>query len=119
MIGRMLLTLMALVAFSGCSSKPQLLSEPVSVKGKVTLNDGSPLKGASITLQPMEAGHPMTFKVSKEGEFEGNLVPGKYMFFIPDSPESNAMKNLDPKVRTPAVERFVQVQPNGVLEIKF
>lgn len=104
--------------FTGCGGKPELLREPVDVSGKVTKPDGSPLAGASITFRPFSLAHPMTFKTDKEGNFKGQLVPGKFMYFIPDDISPNMVKGVDAKFMSPSEDRSIEVAAGATLNIE-
>ncbi len=86
--------------------------------GKVVLSDGSPFKGGSITLQPMETGHPVTFKLDKEGSLKGEIIPGKFMYFVPENVDPASIKTLDKKFLTPDVARFTVVSASEPIRIE-
>ncbi|MBM3963907.1 MAG: carboxypeptidase regulatory-like domain-containing protein [Planctomycetes bacterium] len=98
------------VAFAGCGYRAPQMDTPVAVSGKVTLS-GSPLAGVTLMLQPLQTGHPGVFPTGDDGSFSGNLVPGKYAYYVTKGESAPLPANIDTKLLEANMERTVTVQP--------
>jgi hypothetical protein len=78
---RLLTMLMGLAFLIGCGPKVEMLTDPISISGKLT-SAGAPLGGVTLTLQPLEAGHLLPMQVGADGSFSGQAIPGKYAYFV-------------------------------------
>ncbi len=113
----------ALLFVVGCSSSVALKSGPTKISGKVSTADGKPVGGILLTLQPLEDGHMAPIEVAKDGTFSGELIPGKYAYFVGKSATSKSsdqvLKQLSPKYLEADLNRTVQVTPGEDLAIAF
>lgn len=70
---RLTVSALLLALLSGCGD--QLATYPVS--GTVTLADGQPLAGATVSMESVEGGHSATAQTDAAGRFEmGTYAPG-------------------------------------------
>ena len=107
-----LVLLLALACVSiGCQSKVALLNTPVDVVGKLT-KAGKPVGNLTLTLQPLETGHMVPMKVGGDGSFKGNIVPGKYAYFISANEDGgeSALQGLDASLKEANMQRTVTVK---------
>jgi len=107
-----LLLLLALTCVSiGCQSNVPLMNTPVDVVGKLT-KAGKPVGNLTLTLQPLETGHMVPMKVGADGSFKGNIVPGKYAYFISANEDGgeSALQGLDGSLKEANMQRTVTVQ---------
>jgi hypothetical protein len=103
----------------GCSRSAAPRSAPVTVTGKVT-RSGQPVGDLVVTFQPMDVGHPGIFPVKADGTFQGDLIEGKYMYYVakgamPSSPA--VLAKIDAKFQEPTLERSIAVAPNQEIQI--
>lgn len=116
-----LLLLLMVACVSGCSYAVELKGEPALVKGKVASADGKPVGGVLLTLQPLEDGHLTPLEVGPDGSFQGELVPGKYAYFVGKSSKTKSsaqtLKRVDAKFLEPNMSRTVDVAPGSDLSI--
>lgn len=95
---------------AGCGYRAPLMDQPVAVTGKLTLA-GSPLGGVTLMLQPLQTGHPGVLPVGDDGSFTGNLVPGKYAYYVTKGESVPLPANIDSKLLEANMDRTVTVQP--------
>ncbi|MFM8262583.1 MAG: hypothetical protein ACKN9S_09920 [Pirellula sp.] len=109
---RSLLVLGLLCLFSGCAYKVEMLSEPVSVSGKLS-KSGQPLGNVTLMLQPLERGHPVPLKVGADGSFKGSIIPSKYAYFLMPLDEANAavLDGVDASLKEANMQRTITVEP--------
>lgn len=109
---RSLLVIGLLCLFSGCAYKVEMLSEPVSVSGKLS-KSGQPLANVILMLQPLEKGHPVPLKVGADGSFKGSIVPGKYAYFLMPLDEANAavLNGVDASLKEANMQRTISLEP--------
>ena len=112
------LLLSTLVQF-GCSSKPELRTEPIDVKGTVKLPGGASPKDMTVTFQPQQNSPPGGGKVAADGTFSVQLTPGKYSVYFQDEANAKvpAYKSVPEKFRTPSDENTVTVESGQSLTI--
>lgn len=118
---RSLLVIGLLCLFSGCSYKVEMLSEPVSVSGKLT-KSGQPLGNVTLMLQPLEKGHPVPLKVGADGAYKGSVVPGKYAFYLTPLDEANAavLNGVDASLKEANMQRTISLEPGqSQLDVSF
>ena len=110
---RSLLVIGLLCLFSGCSYKVEMLSEPVSVSGKLS-KSSQPLGNVTLMLQPLEKGHPVPLKVGADGSFKGSIIPGKYAYFLMPLDEANAavLNGVDASLKEANMQRTITVAPS-------
>jgi hypothetical protein len=114
-----LLTAASTLASVGCSRSTAPRSGPVPVAGKVT-RAGKPVADVVVTFQPMDVGHPGIFPVKADGTFQGDLIEGKYMYYVakgatPSSPA--VLAKIDAKFQEPNLERSIAIAPNQEIQI--
>jgi hypothetical protein len=116
---RVLLVLIFMVGLAGCGSNAKLRNAPVSVTGKVS-RAGQPVGGMVMIFQPLGDGHVREFPIQKDGTFSGELISGKYAYYVakPTAPAAaQALKNVSPKFFEADLSRTVNVEPGGQLDI--
>lgn len=94
----------------GCGPKVDILTDPVSISGKLT-KGGAPLGSVVLHLQPLEQGHPVPLQVGVDGSFSGRAVPGKYAYYVAAA-EGNpeAMSSVDAKFKEADMGRTVIIK---------
>jgi hypothetical protein len=111
------LAVAACLAAVGCDYNPGQVSDPVDIRGKVTMG-GQPVADVYLVLQPMEKGYQTNLKLGPDGSFTGQAVPGKYMYYFHpmdskspgEQSKLNAAYNRIPDAyRSPNLERSVSV----------
>ena len=118
---RYLICLLMFSIVAGCSGNPGIRSESGKVAGKLASGDGKKIGNVGLTLQPLDNGFVTTLQVAEDGSFEGEMIPGKYAFFIGKSAAKNAeqsLKKVDPKFYEANLTRTVVVQPGQELRIE-
>jgi hypothetical protein len=96
----------------GCSDAAALKSAPVSVSGKVA-QGGKPLANVVVWFQPLDNGHLASLPVNSDGTFRGELIGGRYAYYVGQLPSPNsaaALKKIDSKYYEPNLERSVHVE---------
>lgn len=109
------------VMTAGCSGNVAVRSESGKVTGKLVSGDGQKVGNVGLTLQPLDNGFVTTMQVAEDGSFEGEIIPGKYAFFVGKSGAKNAdqaLKKVDPKFYEANMTRTVVVQPGQELNIE-
>jgi len=112
-----------LVAFTtaiGCSNNPGLRSESGKVSGKLSQADGTAVGNVGLTLQPLDNGFVATLQVAEDGSFAGELIPGKYAYFVGKSTAKNAdqaLKKVDSQFYEANMSRTVGVEPGKELSV--
>ena len=96
----------------GCSKPTTLKQEPVSVSGKVS-QSGKPVGNVVVWFHPLDNGHLESLPVNTDGTFAGELIGGKYSYYVGKSLAPNstaALKKVDPKYYEPDLERSINVE---------
>ena len=117
---------LATLAAAGCSMDPGQVPSAVPVTGKVTLGS-TPIKNVLVSLQPLDKGSMSSLEVGADGQLSGNVVPGKYAYFI--SPKEGktaaerqkyeaAMRAIPEQYRTADLKRTVSISSGSNVEIK-
>lgn len=117
---RNLLLILSLVGFVGCSASGTPMPASSVVKGKLETKAGKPIGNVLLTLQPLGDGHPAPLQVAEDGTFSGEIVPGKYAYYVAKSSAKNAeqaLKQVDAKYYESSMTRTVQVQAGKELRI--
>ena len=115
-----LLLVLSLVVLAGCGSAGSPMPASSIVKGKLETSAGKPIGNVLLTLQPLGDGHPSPLQVSEDGTFQGEIVPGKYAYFVAKSSAKNsdqALKLVDAKYYEASMTRTVSVQAGKELRI--
>ncbi len=115
-----LILVLLTVVFVGCGSSATPMPASSVVKGKLETSAGKPIGNVLLTLQPLGDGHPAPLQVSEDGTFEGEIVPGKYAYFVAKSSAKNseqALKLVDSKYYEASMARTVNVQAGQELRI--
>jgi hypothetical protein len=116
LVGGLLLSVLA-----GCQPAIAPMEAPVAFTGKLIAADGNPQGNVLLTFQPMENGHPGSMEVNSQGEFQGELIPGKFIYYVEPSKvakAADALKKVPPAFQSPAMEHQVSVESGRTLEIR-
>jgi hypothetical protein len=116
---RLLILLMFMVGLVGCGSSAGLKNAPVAVSGSVS-QGGEPIGGLVMVFQPLGDGHVREFPIQKDGSFSGELISGKYAYYVakPTAPAAaQALQNLSPKFFEADLSRTITVEPGALLAI--
>ena len=116
---RLIMVLISVAGLAGCGSDVSMKSAPVSVTGKVS-QSGKPLGGMVMVFQPLGDGHMRELPVQKDGSFHGELISGKYAYFVakPTVPTAaQVLKTVAPKYFEADLARTVTVEPDQQLAI--
>lgn len=112
--------LIALVmVFVGCSTSVPQMGASTELKGKVT-KAGKPVGDVLLTLQPLGDGHVAPLTVAVDGTFKGEVVPGKYAYYIGKSASKaseKAIQQVDPKYFEGNMTRTVLVESGKELVV--
>lgn len=107
---RLFLSVACCCLFLGCQYKVELMNTPVDVTGKLT-KAGKPLGNLTLVLQPLETGHVVPFSVGNDGSFKGNIVPGKYAYYISANEDgSSNLAGIDSSLLQASMDRTIKVQ---------
>lgn len=118
---RYMILILMLVMVVGCSNSVAVRSESGKVAGKLVSGDGQKVGNVGLTLQPLDSGFVTTLQVAEDGSFEGEIIPGKYAYFVGKSEAKNAdqaIKKVDPMFYEANMTRTVDVQPGKELRIE-
>jgi hypothetical protein len=108
-----------MMAFVGCSNSVQKMGTSSELKGNIT-KAGKPVGDILLTLQPLGDGHVVPLTVAADGTFKGEVVPGKYAYYIGKSASKSseqAIKQVDPKYYQAIMTRTVTVESGKDLAI--
>ena len=117
---RLLVVLIAIAGLAGCGSDARLKNTPVSITGKVS-QAGQPVGGMVMIFQPLGDGHVRELPIQKDGTFSGELISGKYAYYVakPTAPATaQALRNLPPKYFEADLSRTVAVEPDNQIAIE-
>jgi hypothetical protein len=73
-----------------------------------------------MIFQPLGDGHVREFPIQKDGTFRGELISGKYAYYVarPTAPAAApSLKNLSPKFFEADMSRTVTVEPDTLVAI--
>ncbi len=112
--------LMLLTILIGCSSAGQTLGKMERFEGQALQADGSPLENVLIVLQPLGPGYDVEMETNADGKFEGEAVPGRYVYYFADSKKGNSKlpKSFPEEYRDPRMEHVVTVAANQSIVCK-
>jgi hypothetical protein len=116
---RLLIVLVAVVGLAGCSSEVRLKGAPVNVTGKVS-QSGQPVGGMMMVFQPLGDGHMREFPIQKDGSFSGEMISGKYAYFVakPTVPAAaQAVQKMAPRFFEADLSRTVMIEPGAQVAI--
>lgn len=103
----------ALCCAAGCASDPPSRIEPVDFKGVAKLSNGKVITDANLLLQPTSSDAlPATLKLGPKGEFNGNSVPHKYIYFF-ESEKKSALAGIPPSFLKPDAANTVEIPSAG------
>ncbi|MFY8199155.1 MAG: hypothetical protein ACOVLE_00685 [Pirellula staleyi] len=108
-----------IVAFVGCSTSAPQMGASTELKGNIK-KAGKPIGDVLLTLQPMGDGHVVPLTVAVDGTFKGEVVPGKYAYYIGKSASKaseQAIKQVDAKYYEGNMSRTVMVESGKDLVI--
>ncbi|MEQ1831172.1 MAG: hypothetical protein ABL921_34820, partial [Pirellula sp.] len=111
---RYLVVLLILPTMFGCGNSVESVGEVKKVTGKAVAQDGSALGNVLVVLQPTENGYVTELEANKNGEFEGEAIPGKYVFYFAASKKvkSQIPNTVPTQYQTPKMEHLVDVGPS-------
>ncbi len=109
------MTLVSLLALTGCGTPVNSVADPVDVIIKVTVA-GKPLNNVQLTLQPMIDGAQSQGLVDK-GVYKASVVPGVYTYYI-DSGKSEAdLAKIPDGYRMGSKDRSLELTQGGTFEV--
>lgn len=116
------ISLVALATCVGCSDGVEMLAASAAFEGKLTTADGAPVGNVLLSLQPLEAGHPVLLEVDEQGNFKGEGVPGEYAYFVAKSAKKGAaaeaaLKKVPAEFLEANMTRKVKLGESGSLAI--
>jgi hypothetical protein len=117
---RLFIMLLLIVSLTGCGSKANLKKAPVAVSGSVS-QGGQPIGGLVMVFQPLGDGHVRELPVQKDGTFNGELISGKYAYYVakPTVPAAaQALRNLAPRFFEADLSRTVAVESGDPIAIE-
>jgi hypothetical protein len=123
MMMRIVTLLAALLLICGCGTKIEQIGAASQFTGKLTGPDGAAVGNVLLTLQPLEAGHPVLMEVDAKGEFKGEGIPGEYAYFVGKSSKGGAsgdatLKKLPQAALEANMTRKVKLGESPQVEIK-
>jgi len=99
----------------GCGTSVTQVSDPQKFKGKAVGSGDSPLANVLVVLQPMEQGFVTECETNVQGEFEADLVPGKYAYYFAASKKTKSPipKSISASYLEPKAEHVVTIAPGS------
>ena len=91
------------------------VADPVGITGQITMED-LPLSGVRLNLQPTGDGMPTGMDVTG-GKFEGDVVPGKYTYFLSAGKDAAAFKKVPEEYHSGAMDREIEVAAGATLDL--
>lgn len=118
MFMRKLLPVVALFIAVGCSKvDPGKNPEMSEITGTVALK-GQPISDVILNLQPTGTGTMATIPVT-QGKFKASVTPGKYTYFISETPRGAAVFAKVPKqYHAGSMDRQIDITAGMTLDIK-
>lgn len=117
---RTLLYTLLFAAMIGCSSTVVERMAPTELTGKLSDASGKTVGNVLLTLQPLEDGHLAPLQVAADGSFKGEVVPGKYAYYVGKSSAKNAeqaLKVVDSKFYEASLERTIDIKSGEPLNL--
>ncbi len=114
MILRVGFLLAILVAVTmGCFNSVHTMAAVEKFVGKVVSSDGQPLANLRVILQPTQDGYEIELEVNERGEFQGEGIPGKYIYYFAHSSRTKAKfpATIPSEYLEPKMEHLVLVAP--------
>ena len=111
---------MLLLGLVGCGSDAKLKATPVNISGNVS-QSGRPVGGIVMVFQPLGDGHVRELPIQKDGTFRGELISGKYAYYVarPTAPiAAQQLRKLPSKYFEANLSRTVAVEPGAQLAIE-
>ncbi|MDX1929565.1 MAG: carboxypeptidase-like regulatory domain-containing protein [Pirellulaceae bacterium] len=105
----------AALAMTGCIASNGTVGAFEQFRGQALNQDGAPLANVIVVFQPTERGYEIELETDGEGRFEGEGVPGEYIYYFADSKLSKTKlpKGFPGPYLEPKLEHLVRVQPNA------
>lgn len=91
------------------------VADPVGIIGQLTV-EGLPLSGVRLNLQPIGEGMPTGMAVT-EGKFQGDVVPGKYTYFLSAGKDPAVFKKVPEEYHSGSMDREVDVAAGATLDL--
>jgi hypothetical protein len=113
-------TLLLIVGLAGCGPNTRPNPDPVLVSGTL-MHDGNPVSDVVLSFQPAGPGSQPRDIVVKDGQFEVELNPGMYTYFLSPTDSSASQKviaSISEEFQQPMEGREVLVQPDSHLELE-
>ncbi len=100
------------LSLAGCGASVHSAGEVEKIHGKVVTADGKPIPNVLLVLQPTESGYVTELEVDKEGEFTGEAISGKYVFYLNPSKVSKKPlpKTIPASFSEPKMENRIDVK---------
>ena len=115
-----LLLIFVIALIVGCGASIQSVGTVEKVQGKVIGGDGAPIGNVLVVLQPTENGYVTEMEADAKGAFEGELIPGKYVYYFAPSKKSKAAmpKTISAPFTEPKMEHMVEVKAGAEIVCK-
>lgn len=78
---------------------------------------GKPVSGVMLNFQPTGDGMPAVIAVDK-GAFSGDVIPGKYTYFLSAGKDANAFKKVPEKYQAGATDRQIDITAGTPLNLE-
>ena len=109
------------IILSGCGNiTPSMNPSPISVSGSV-MQGNQPVGDVVLNLQPTGPGALPVVIVLKNGQFEADVNPGSYTWFLSEGSEKSSKKAFESvaeSFRAGSLERQIEVSPGSKIELK-
>ena len=109
------------IILSGCGSiTPAVNPSPVAISGSVA-QGGKPVSDLVLNLQPTGPGALPVTVALKNGQFEAEISPGRYTWYLSEGSEKSSKKAFESvaeSFRAGSLERQIDVSPGGRIELE-
>lgn len=104
----------SLILMFGCDSSTKSLGSVVKFTGHAALGSGEPIRNAIVILQPIEQGYEIELEIDDSGLFEGEGLPGRYVYYFVDSKQQKTSlpKSFPIEYRDPRKEHVITLEAN-------